>query len=39
MNKTDFAIAVYDSHGQAETAVKDLAKAGSDMKAISGVGR
>ena len=39
MSKTDFAVAVYDTHGQAETAVKDLAKAGFDMKTISILGR
>ena len=39
MSKTDFAVAVYDNHGQAETAVKDLAKAGFDMKTISILGR
>jgi hypothetical protein len=34
-SKTDFAVAGYDLHPQAETAVKDLAKAGFDMKTIS----
>ena len=39
MNKTDIAVAVYDSHGQAEDAVHKLAKAGFDMKAISIIGK
>lgn len=38
MNKTDIAVAVYDSHGQAEDAVHKLAKAGFDMKTISIIG-
>lgn len=39
MNKTDIAVAVYDSHRQAEDAVHKLAKAGFDMKAISILGK
>jgi hypothetical protein len=39
MSKADFAVAVYDTHGLAETAVKDLAKAGFDMKTISIIGK
>ena len=39
MNKTDIAVAVYDSHGQAEDAVHKLAKAGFDMKTISIIGK
>ena len=39
MNKTDIAVAVYDSHGLAEDAVRKLAKAGFDMKTISIIGK
>jgi len=39
MSKTDFAVAVYNTHVQAETAVKELAQAGFDMKTISILGR
>lgn len=39
MNKIDLAVAVYNSHEQAEEAVRELAKAGFDMKAISILGR
>ncbi len=39
MNKTDIAVAVYDSHVQAEDAVHKLAKEGFNMKAISIVGK
>ena len=39
MNKSDTAVAVYDSHEQAEAAVRELAKAGFDMKTISIVGK
>ena len=39
MNKTDIAVAVYDSHGLAEDAVHKLAKAGFDMKTISIIGK
>ncbi len=31
MSKTDIAVAVYDLHTQAETAVKALQRAGFDM--------
>ena len=37
--KTDIAVAVYDLHTQAETAVKALQRAGFDMKRISIIGR
>ena len=39
MTKTDLAVAVYDDHTQAETAVKALQRAGFDMKKISIIGR
>jgi hypothetical protein len=39
MNKTDIAVAVYDIHTQAESAVKALQRAGFDMKKISIIGR
>jgi hypothetical protein len=39
MSKTDIAVAVFNSHGQAEDAVQRLAKAGFDMKKISIVGK
>jgi len=39
LNKTDIAVAVYDHHTQAETAVKALQRAGFDMKKISIIGR
>jgi len=39
MTKTDIAVAVYDIHTQAETAVKALQRAGFDMKKISIIGR
>ena len=39
MSKTDIAVAVYDSHRQAEDAVHKLAKAGFDMKTISIIGK
>ena len=39
MNNTELAVAVYDSHTQAEDAVRKLANAGFDMKAISIVGK
>jgi len=38
-NKTDIAVAVYDSHTQAESAVKALQRAGFDMKKISILGK
>ena len=37
--KTEIAVAVYDQHTQAETAVKALQRAGFDMKKISIIGR
>jgi uncharacterized membrane protein len=39
MSKTDIAVAIYDSHAKAETAVKALQRAGFDMKRISIIGR
>lgn len=39
MTKTDIAVAVYDIHTQAETAVKALQRAGFDMKKISIIGK
>ena len=39
MNKTEIAVAVYDSHTQAEEAVRKLSKAGFDMKTISILGK
>lgn len=39
MTKSDIAVAVYDSHTQAEEAVHKLAKAGFDMKTISIIGK
>jgi hypothetical protein len=39
MNKTDIAVAVYDTHTQAESAVKALQRAGFDMKKLSIIGR
>ena len=39
MSKFDIAVAVYESHGQAENAVHKLAKAGFDMKTISILGK
>jgi hypothetical protein len=39
MSNTDIAVAVYDTHTQAEDAVRRLAKAGFDMKAISILGK
>jgi len=39
MNKTDIALAVFDSHTLADEAVRKLAKAGFDMKTISIVGK
>lgn len=35
MSQTDIAVAVYDSHTQADDAVRKLARAGFDMKTIS----
>lgn len=39
LNKTDLAVAVYDTHTQAESAVKALQRAGFDMKKLSIIGR
>jgi uncharacterized membrane protein len=39
MTKTDIAVAVYDLHTQAESAVKALQRAGFDMKKISIIGK
>ena len=39
LNKTDIAVAVYDTHTQAESAVKALQRAGFDMKRLSIIGR
>lgn len=39
MSKTDIAVAIYDSHTQAEEAVHELARAGFDMKTISIIGQ
>ena len=39
MTKTDIAVAVYDNHTQAESAVKALQRAGFDMKKLSIIGR
>jgi len=39
MSQADIAVAVYDSHLQAEDAVHRLAKAGFDMKTISILGK
>jgi len=38
-NKTDIAVAVYDTHTQAESAVKALQLAGFDMKKLSIIGK
>jgi len=37
--RTDIAVAVYDTHTQAESAVKALQRAGFDMRKISIIGR
>jgi hypothetical protein len=39
MSKDDAAVATYDTHTQAETAVKELQRAGFDMKKLSIVGK
>ena len=39
MTKTDIAVAVYDNHTQAESAVKALQRAGFDMKRLSIIGK
>jgi uncharacterized membrane protein len=39
MNRTDIAVAIYDSHTRAEEAVRTLARAGFDLKRISIIGK
>jgi uncharacterized membrane protein len=39
MTKSDIAVTIYDTHTQAEEAVKALQRAGFDMKKISIIGR
>ena len=39
MNRAELSVAIYDSHERAESAVRQLANAGFDMKAISIVGK
>lgn len=39
LSKTDIAVAVYDTHTQAESAVQALQRAGFDMKKLSIIGR
>src|ERR1035441_9071091 len=39
MSKTNSVVAVYETHGQAEEAVKELQRSGCDMKKLSIVGR
>ena len=39
MSKTDFTVAIYDTHVMADDAVRRLAKAGLDMKSISIIGK
>jgi hypothetical protein len=39
MNKTDIAVAVYDTHTEAESSIKTLQQAGFDMKKISIIGK
>lgn len=39
LDKTDIAVAVYDTHTQAESAVKALQRAGFDMKKLSIIGK
>lgn len=39
MNKSDLAVAIYDSHTRAEEAVRTLARAGFDLKTISIIGK
>ena len=39
MSKTELAVAIYESHTQAEEAVHKLARAGFDMKTISILGK
>jgi uncharacterized membrane protein len=35
MNNTNFVVAIYDTHEQAEKAIKELQEAGVDMKSLS----
>ena len=39
MTKMNAVVAIYDSHSQAEEAVKELQRSGIDMKKLSIVGR
>jgi uncharacterized membrane protein len=39
MTKTNSVVAIYDTHSQAEEAVKDLQRSGIDMKKLSIVGK
>src|ERR1700720_14645 len=39
MSETNAVVAIYDSHSQAEEAVKELQKSGVDMKKLSIVGK
>ena len=39
LSQTDIAVAVYDNHTQAESAVKALQRAGFDMKKLSIIGK
>src|SRR5271157_2151982 len=39
MSETNAVVAIYDSHSQAEEAVKELQKSGFDMKKLSIVGK
>src|ERR1035441_4807609 len=39
MSKTNSVVAVYETHGQAEEAVKELQRSGCDMKRLSIVGK
>src|ERR1022692_1261927 len=39
MSKTNSVVAVYETHGQAEEAVKELQRSGCDMKKLSIVGK
>jgi uncharacterized membrane protein len=39
MNTTDIAVAIYDSHEKAESAVKTLQRGGFDMKKLSIIGK
>ena len=39
MSATNAAVAIYDTHSQAEEAVKELQRSGLDMKKLSIVGK